>query len=264
MPRRARPAAGHPPSSTSREPPGELRASRRARARSRPRRPRRADLAEHGARRRPRRRRRSRARPRSGRRRARRRARAGRAPRAAAPIDARTSGRVASSSSAASSASSSCSSGARLQRDLVRQLGEPADAGDDERLAERERADRGAGGLAHRRRAQVDADVARGHQRPEPRLVDTALADDAVARRARAAAAAARGRSSARSRRRAAAAPPGGGARTRANASSSCGMRFDALTLPKPPKSGAPSTVGGRERPAPARPGAGSTAIGPA
>ena len=67
-----------------------------------------------------------------------------------------------------------------LERDVVRQLGEPAGVGHDERLPERQRADRGAGGLPHRRRAQADVDVARGHQRPEPRLVHVALAEDAV------------------------------------------------------------------------------------
>ena len=66
------------------------------------------------------------------------------------------------------------------QRDLVGQLGEPADVADDHRLAERERADHAAGRLAHRRRAQVDADVARGHQRPQPVLLHIRLADDAL------------------------------------------------------------------------------------
>ena len=44
-----------------------------------------------------------------------------------------------------------------LERDLVRQLGEPADVADDERLPERELADDAARRLAHRRRPQVDA-----------------------------------------------------------------------------------------------------------
>ena len=62
----------------------------------------------------------------------------------------------------------------------VGQLGEPAHVADDDRLAERELADDAARGLAHRRRAQADADVARGHQRPEPVLLDVRLPDDAL------------------------------------------------------------------------------------
>ena len=66
-----------------------------------------------------------------------------------------------------------------LQRDAVRQLGEPADVGDEHRLAERERADHRARRLAHRRRAQVDEHVARRHQRPQPLLRHVLLADHA-------------------------------------------------------------------------------------
>src|SRR3954447_11117340 len=65
-----------------------------------------------------------------------------------------------------------------LQSDIVRQLREPANVADDERLAERERANRGAGGLAHRRRTEIDVDVGRGHQPPEPVLRHVALPDD--------------------------------------------------------------------------------------
>ena len=68
-----------------------------------------------------------------------------------------------------------------LQRHLVRQLGEPADVADDERLPERQRPDRAARRLPHRRRAQQHAGVARGHQRPEPVLLDVRLADHALA-----------------------------------------------------------------------------------
>jgi hypothetical protein len=57
-----------------------------------------------------------------------------------------------------------------LQRDIAGQLAEPADVGDDHRLAERERADHRARRLAHRREAQVDEHVARGHQLPHPLL----------------------------------------------------------------------------------------------
>ena len=70
------------------------------------------------------------------------------------------------------SVSSSASSTPDLQRHVVRQLREPAEVRDDEWLAEGERTDRGAGGLSHRRRAEVDVDVRGGHQRPEARLVD--------------------------------------------------------------------------------------------
>ena len=68
-----------------------------------------------------------------------------------------------------------------LERDVVGELGEPAGVADDERLAERQRADRRARRLAHRRGAQADVDVARGHQRPQPLLVDPALPHDPVA-----------------------------------------------------------------------------------
>ena len=67
-----------------------------------------------------------------------------------------------------------------LQRDVVGQLREPADVADDERLAERERADRAARRLAHRRRAQEDARIARRHQAPEALLLDVRLADHAL------------------------------------------------------------------------------------
>ena len=66
-----------------------------------------------------------------------------------------------------------------LQRDVVGQLREPADVADDERLAERERADRAARRLPHRRRAQLHDRVARRHERPEPLLLDVRLAHDA-------------------------------------------------------------------------------------
>jgi hypothetical protein len=65
-----------------------------------------------------------------------------------------------------------------LERDVVRELREPADVAHDERLAEGERADRAARGLAHRRRAEQDAGVAGREQRPETRLLDVRLADD--------------------------------------------------------------------------------------
>src|SRR6478736_5173309 len=61
-----------------------------------------------------------------------------------------------------------------LQRHVIRQLREPADIADDERLAERERANGGAGRLAHRRPTQVDVHVARLHQPPQPALVHEA------------------------------------------------------------------------------------------
>ena len=67
------------------------------------------------------------------------------------------------------------------ERDAVRKLREPADVAHDERLAERERPDRRPARLAHRRRAEADVDVAGGHQRPEPTLVDEPLAHDPVA-----------------------------------------------------------------------------------
>ena len=122
-----------------------------------------------------------RARRRTARRRGERRARARRSARAAAPIaprrrrvgeplergDDRRDLRVAADG--------------HLERDVVGKLGEPADVADDERLAERERADRAARRLAHRRRTQQHARVARGEQRPEPRLLDVRLADHAFA-----------------------------------------------------------------------------------
>src|SRR5829696_738825 len=57
-------------------------------------------------------------------------------------------------------------------RDGVRELGEPADVADRERLAERQRPDDHPGGLAHRRRAETDYDVAGGEVAPERRLVE--------------------------------------------------------------------------------------------
>src|SRR5204863_4585159 len=66
------------------------------------------------------------------------------------------------------------------ERDLCGKLGEPAEVGDDEGLAERECPDRTAGRLAHGRRPEADAGVARGHQRPEARLVDVVLAEHAL------------------------------------------------------------------------------------
>ena len=47
------------------------------------------------------------------------------------------------------------------------ELREPADVADDQRLSQREGADRAPGGLAHRRRAERDDRVAGRHQRPE-------------------------------------------------------------------------------------------------
>ena len=62
------------------------------------------------------------------------------------------------------------SSTGTFSTDVVGQLAEPADVGDDERLAERERADHRARRLAHRRVAQVDEHVAGRHQRPHALL----------------------------------------------------------------------------------------------
>ena len=70
--------------------------------------------------------------------------------------------------------------GRDLQRDLVRQLGEPADVGDDERRADRERADDDRRRLAHRRRPQRDRRVDAPEQRPQPLLGDVVLAHDRV------------------------------------------------------------------------------------
>src|SRR5438874_36343 len=67
-----------------------------------------------------------------------------------------------------------------LQRDVVGQLAEPADVADDERLAERQRANRATRRLSHRWRAQQHTGVARAQQRPEPLLLDVGLADDAL------------------------------------------------------------------------------------
>src|SRR5205823_3713279 len=58
-----------------------------------------------------------------------------------------------------------------LRRHIVRKLAEPADVRDDERTAQHERADRDPGRLAHRRKAQVDADIAALEKRPESRFV---------------------------------------------------------------------------------------------
>ena len=69
---------------------------------------------------------------------------------------------------------------AHLQRDSFGQLREPPHVRHDQRLPERERADRGPARLAHRRRAKADVDVARRHERPQPALVDEPLADDPV------------------------------------------------------------------------------------
>src|SRR5439155_18472917 len=55
---------------------------------------------------------------------------------------------------------------------VIRYLGEPAEIADDERPSERERANGAAGRLSHRGRAQRDAGIARGHQRPELLLLD--------------------------------------------------------------------------------------------
>ena len=85
-------------------------------------------------------------------------------------------GSPTSRSSAAASRSTSRSSTGTFQTASSGQLREPADVADDERPAERERADRAPRGLAHRRRAQADDDVAARHQRPEPLLGDVLLA----------------------------------------------------------------------------------------
>ena len=105
-------------------------------------------------------------------------------------------------------------------------------------LPERERADRAARGLAHRRRAQGHAARRTPPSAPEARLVDVVLADHAVER----------GRRSSRRRGRSRGATGaheqqprvGWRSRTRANASSSCGMRLLGLRLPKQPISGPP------------------------
>ena len=83
---------------------------------------------------------------------------------------AHRSSRVASARSkraaraqSASAATSSSSTGT-FSATLVGQLREPAEVADYERPPERERADRAARRLPHRRRAQRDAGVARGHQ----------------------------------------------------------------------------------------------------
>ena len=155
----------------------------------------------------------ARTRRRTARRPGRRRARRARASSAAAPIALRTSGRVASSSSAASSVSTSCSSTGTFERHVVGKLREPADVADDERLAERERPDRGTRRLAHRRRAQVDVHVSGHHQRPEPAPRRRTPRARCRHRRGRAAAGADRGRSPATWRRRAGAPLPGAIAR---------------------------------------------------
>ena len=67
-----------------------------------------------------------------------------------------------------------------LQRDLVGQLAEPAEIADDERLAERQRADCAPRRLAHGRRTQQYAGVARLHQRPQALLLDIGLANHAL------------------------------------------------------------------------------------
>ena len=67
-----------------------------------------------------------------------------------------------------------------LQGDVVGQLREPADIAHHDRLSERELPDHAAGCLAHRRRAQADAHVAGGHQRPQPVLLHIRLPDDAL------------------------------------------------------------------------------------
>ena len=117
-------------------------------------------------------------------------------------------------SSAAASASTSCSSGATL---IATSSGSSENQPTSETTSglpsESARIDR-ARGLAHRRRAQRDDDVAGGHQRPEPLLVDVVLADDALGR------ARAPRREVSRCRRRAGARPGGarGAARTRRTA----------------------------------------------
>ena len=127
-----------------------------------------------------------------------------------------------------------------LQRDAVGQLGEPADVADDERLAERERADHRAGRLAHRREAQVHEtshaaisdhirssgtyletlDALREPEPLEPAVEVEALAGGADEQQPRAG-------------------PP---RRSEANASSSCGIRLFMFRRPKQPISGSPPT----------------------
>ena len=98
----------------------------------------------------------------------------------AAPIAARAWGCSASNRNAAARSSTSRVPTRDLQGDFVRQFGEPAGVGHDERLPERQRADRRPARLAHRRRAKADVDVAGGHERPQPPLVDEPLADHPV------------------------------------------------------------------------------------
>ena len=166
--------------------------------------------------------------------------------RAAVPSPPARPARSASSRSAAVSSSTSRSPTWTLSATLVGQLREPAGVRDHERLAERQRTDRRARGLAHRRRAEIDVDVARRHQPPEPPLVDVALPHDSLAvepeplqppveveaRRRRAHEQEPRARPLARSR---------------ANASSSCGTRLLALMFPKAPIEGVPAPSGGRD-----------------
>src|ERR671923_315057 len=60
-------------------------------------------------------------------------------------------------------------------RDRRRELRKPPGVADDQRLAGRECADRHSGGLAPRRPAKRDADVAGDEQRPEPVLRNAAV-----------------------------------------------------------------------------------------
>ena len=147
-----------------------------------------------------------------------------------------------------------------LGRDRVGKLREPARVADDERLAERERPDRHARGLAHGRPAQADAHVAVGEQLPE------------IAARPGSRAGARLPRCSPASSRSPAAALPastssasGKRRRTRWKASRSCGTRFAALRWPRQATTGkrpsgairAPSSTAGHA-------GIGTTQTGPA
>ena len=130
-----------------------------------------------------------------------------------------------------------------LQRHVVRQLREPADVADDQRLAERERTDRRARRLAHRRRAKVDVHVGGRHQLPQtllrPRSPRASRPEPSRPRRWRR-----RSRSNPGDDRtdEQEPRPRAGAGRTRAKASSSWGTRLLAFTLPKLAKSGSPAT----------------------
>ena len=138
------------------------------------------DLAQDRVARRPRRPRPARARRRRGRRRGRGRAPADELERGGAHRRARALV-AASSSSAATSVS--VSPLVRPAPSARRRRAAPRTSRRRRRRAACRARARGStlpGRLAHRRRAQGDADVAGGHQRPEPLLVDVLLADDAL------------------------------------------------------------------------------------